>query len=216
MAYGIERHFAYKNGIYRASSQVDPGYPNNALWDALNMVYDKDSDDPETLRGNTQYGTTAMGGAVSGLFNYNEGTKLVATAEDGKFYHYTGSDWAAESGARATGNSTTAGVRWSSAMFYGATSATTLMCSGNGVDAPTKYDGSNVTALGGSPPSTGKYPTAWQARLWWASGSTLYGSAVDDCEVYSTGSGGVQLSVYRGTGDITGLYAFGNNLFIFK
>ena len=39
---------------------------------------------------------------------------------------------------------------------------------------------------------------------------------MDDCEVYSTGSGGVQLSVYRGTGDITGLYAFGNNLFIFK
>ena len=216
MAYTTDRYFSYSRGIYRTSSEIDPGYPENGMWDALNMCYDKDSDDPQTLYGNSQYGSTAMGGAVSGLFNYNEGEKLVATAEDGKFYHYTGGDWAAEGGARAASNSTTAGVRWSSAMFYGATTAATLLCSGNGVDAPTKYDGSNVTALGGSPPSTGQYPTPWQGRLWWASGSTLYGSKVDDCEVYASGSGGVELNVYRGTGDITGMAAFGTNLFIFK
>ena len=214
--YNIEKRFAYRNGIYRTSSQIDPGYPPDALWDALNMVYDKDSDDPQSMYGNTQYGSTAMGGAVSGLFDFDEGTKLAATAEDGKWYHYTAGNWAEEGGARATNNSTTAGVRWSAAMFYGASSAVNLLCAGNGVDAPVMYDGATVINLAGSPPAEGQYPTAWQGRLWWASGSTIFGSAVDDCEVYSVGSGGIQLNVYRGTGDITGMYAFGNNLFIFK
>lgn len=216
-----EQHFAYSNGIYRVSSPVDPGYPDNGLWDALNMVYEKDADDPQTMRGNSQHGSTAMAGTVSGLFDFDEGTALVATAEDGKWYIYSGGDWAEEGGAKASNNSTTAGVRWSATMFYGATTGANLLCAGNGVDEPVKHDGNNVTRLGtvatsDYPPATGQYPTAWQGRLWWASGTTLFGSKVDDCEVYSVVSGGVQLNVYRGTGDITGLFAFANNLFVFK
>ena len=73
MAYTTDRYFSYSRGIYRTSSEIDPGYPENGMWDALNMCYDKDSDEPQTLYGNSQYGSTAMGGAVSGLFNFNEG-----------------------------------------------------------------------------------------------------------------------------------------------
>jgi hypothetical protein len=48
-----------------------------------------------------------------------------------------------------------------------------------------------------------------------ASGSTLHYSAPDDCEDWATSGGSI--NIYRGyDGDITGLKAFGNDLFIFK
>jgi len=210
-------NYDYGEGIYRVTASTDPKFPKNALYDALNVVYEGDSNNPSGMPGATRLGSTAMGGAVSGLFDYNNGDKAVATSEDGKIWHY-GSDWTVSSGARATGNSTTAGVRWSGEMFYGATTTANLLVLANGVDAPIRYDTSNgAVSLGGSPPSTGNFPIAWQGRLWLFAGSTAYYSAPNDCEDWTTGGGGGSVTVYRGhDGDITGAAIFANNLFVFK
>ena len=220
--WNYERLYDFGSGTYRTTSTIDPKFPNGAVYEMRNMLWEGDSNNPEGMWGATQLGTTAMGGTVSGLFDYDKGTKLIAAAEDGKIYEYNGSDWAAESGARASSNvaaGTAADVRWSGAMFYGATTTANLLvlCNDHDNDDPAKYDGSNVTDLGGSPPGNGKFPVAWQGRLWMADLSTLHYSAVDDCEDWSTAGGGGSINIYRGfDGDITGLAAFGNNLFIFK
>lgn len=212
-----QSYYNFGEGIYRVTTPADPKFPNQALYDALNVVYNGDSDNPSTMYGSTRLGATDMGGAVSGLFDHDSGSKLIATSEDGKIYEY-GADWAAASGARATGNSTTSGVRWTHTMFYGATTAKNLSILCNGVDAPVKYDTVNgAVALGGSPPSTGNFPVAWQGRLWLFDGSTAYYSAPNNCEDWSTAGGGGSLQVYRGfDGDITGAVAFADNLIIFK
>jgi len=212
-----EPHFNFGGGIYRVTPPVDPKFPDNGIFEGLNMVYSQESDDPETMRGNTQLGTTAMADVVSGLFDYNNGTKLVATCEDGKIYQYDGSDWAAESGARASSNSTTDGIRWAGTNFYGATSTTNLLILANDDDDddPVKYDGTDATSLGGSPPGNGQYPVIWQGRAWLFDDDTAYGSAVDDVEEWSTAA--VNIAIYRGFDTpITGAAAYGNNLFIFK
>ncbi len=213
-----EPHYNGGKGIYRVTDRRDPHYPEGAYWDLQNMVYDRESDHPECMRGGTRLGVTAMGGTVTGLFDYDNGTRLVATCTDGKIYEYVSGDWAVASGARATGNSTTSTTRWTGTMFYGATSNLNLLILCNGVDAPVKYESSNgATALGGSPPSTGNFPCAWQGRLWVCSGSTLYYSAANNCEDWTTGGGGGNVVVYRGfDGSLSALAAFANNLIIFK
>lgn len=218
MGWNEEKHFNFGRGIYRLTNPIDPKFPGGALFDALNMVYGQGSDNVQTMHGATRIGTTDMGGDVSGLFDYKNGTTLVAASEDGKIYQYTGSDWAAESGARASGNSTTAGKRWSATMFYGATTAADILVLANNDDAddPAKYNGTDVTALGGSPPGNGKYPTVWQAKTWLFDTSIGYYSVTDNCEDW-TGGGAGNIAIARGNdGDITGAAAFANNLFIFK
>ena len=217
MGWDEEFFYSLGEGIYRVTAPNDPEAPRGAFFDLLNMVYERESDNPQAMRGATRLGSTDMGGKVTGLFDYKNGTRLVATSSDGKFYQYTGTDFAVEGGATATGNSTSAHARWSATNFYGATTETDLLVACNGIDAPVKYNGADVTALGGSPPSTGNYPVVWQGRVWMASGSTLFYSVVDDCEDWSAGGGGGSINIYRGfDGDITGLAAFANTLFIFK
>ena len=222
MPWSEESHFNFGGGIYRSTSAIDIKFPNNAVFDALNMVYGQESDNPQTMYGASRIGSTDMGGDVSGLFDYNNGTMLLASSEDGKFYNYTGGDWAAEGGARASSNSTTAGVRWSGAMFYGGTSSGNLLVLANDDDGddPAKYEGTEVTALepgSGSIPTNGKYPVVWQARIWLFDGSIAYYSVVDNCEDWTLGNGGGNIAVAKGNdGDITGAAAFANNLFIFK
>lgn len=221
MAWSKERHYNTGGGIYRVTGTVDPEFPNHAFYDLLNMVYNRESDNPETMRGATRLGSTDMGGAVTGLWDVNNGDKLVASVTDGKFYEMGASDWAAAgTGARKSGNSTTSTTRWSGTMFYGATTAKNLLVVANDDDAddPVKYDTSNGwVTLGGSPPGNGKFPVAWQGRLWMFDDDTAYYSVVDDCEDWTTANGGGNIAIYRGyDGDITGAAAFSNNLFIFK
>lgn len=212
-----EPHYNFGDGIYQVTSNTDPKFPNTALFQGVNIVYDKDSDDPSAMHGATQVGTKAMGGVVSGLFDYNNGDKAIGVAENGKIYEF-GSDWEEVSGARATGNTTTAGVRWSGTMFFGATTSKNLLIMTNGIDAPVRYDTTDgAEPLGGNPPAGGDFPVVWQDRLWMFDGDTAYYSAVGDAEDWSTAGGGGSVSVYRGQdGDITGAAAFANSLFIFK
>jgi len=209
-----DRHELYGEGILRTMGLNNPKYPEGYMWDALNIVYDRSSEDPEKMHGYSRLGTTDMGGKVTGLADYAEGTLMMASCADGKFYTYNGTDWAVEGGARATGNDTDTDTRWSFAMYYGDTTAANLLVGANGIDAPVKFNGTDVTALGGSPPSTGKFPTAFAGRLWMAQGDTLFYSATNDCEVWTTTGGNFQ--VERGSGDITGLYVAAGNLLIFK
>jgi len=212
--YTRERYYSLGEGIYRVTARNDPQFPNGAFWDLENIIYDQDSDNPEAMRGASRLGSTDMGGTVSGLFDYNLGT-AIATCTDGKIYNYTGTDWAAESGARATSNDGTITTRWTGNMFYGATTGQQLLVLCNGIDAPAKYNGTDVTNLGGSPPSTGNFPTPWQGKLWMASGTLVHYSANSDCEEWGTGAGNI--SIYRGyDGNLTGLSAFANNLIFFK
>lgn len=215
--WNVERNYNYSEGIYRVTSPVDPKFSQGALWDAQNMVYEGDSNNPQTIWGSSRLGATSLADVCSGLFNHDDSTRLIACAEDGEIYKYT-TDWVSATGARSTGNSSTDGVRWSGRMFYGATTTANLLVLGNGVDAPVSYEETGgAIALGGSPPATGNFPTPWLGRLWLASGDTLTGSVPDNCENWSTASGAVQFSVMRGfDGDIIGLAAFKNNLFIFK
>lgn len=210
-------YYNFGEGMYRITSPADPKFPDQALYDGLNMVYDGDSDNPSTMYGSTRLGATDMGGITSGLFDHDSGSKLIATNEDGKIYEY-GADWAAATGARATGNSTTAGVRWTHTMFYGATTTKNLSILANGIDAPIRYDTTNgAVALGGSAPATGNFPVAWEGRLWLFIGSTAYYSAPNNCEDWTTAGGGGSIEIYRGhDGDITGAVAFADNLIIFK
>lgn len=209
--YSKERHYSLGEGIYRVTPRNDPEFPRGAWWDLENCLYVQDSDNPEVMRGSTRIGSTDMGGAVSGFLDYNNGTKFVACATDGKIYHYTGGDWAAESGARAASNSTASTTRWSTSMFYGATTSANLGILCNGIDNPAKYDNADVTDLANAPVD-GNFPTPWQGRMWFAAGDTLTYTATQDCE----GVGGVIVIARGNDGTITGLKAFANNLFIFK
>ena len=218
MPWHEESHYQFSEGIYRTTSTIDPKFPAGALHTATNMVYYRESDNPQTMRGATRLGAVnALGGVVTGLFDYNNGDKLLGTSSDGKIYQY-GTSWAVSSGARATGNSTTATARWSGTMFFGASQAKNLLILCNGINAPVMYDTtSGAVNLAGSPPATGNFPVVWQGRVWMASGSTLFASKPDDAEDWSVGGGGFSINVARGhDGDITGLFPFGNNLFVFK
>jgi len=213
MPWKKDNHFLQGEGIDRRIDPNNPEYPQGALWEMLNMVYERDSEEPEKMMGTERLGTTAMGGQVTGLFDYVEGTRLISCNTDGKIYEYAGTNWAQSTGG--SGFSTTSTVRWSGSMFYGASTGANLLVLGNGVDAPQKYTSSaGVSALGGSPPSTGQFPVPFVGRLWMASGSTLHYSKTNDCEVWTTPGGNIQID--RGTGDITALAIFGGNLIIFK
>jgi hypothetical protein len=216
MPYSMDRHEASGGGIYRLIAPNNPEYPKDALWDAYNMVYNLSSGDPEKMRGFDRLGTNTVNDVVSGLFDMDEGTRLVATSEDGGIYHRTTGDLATLTGAGAGTFSTTDGVRWSGTMFYGATTAANLLILTNSdaSDAPQKLTATTISALGGSPPATGQFPTTFAGRLWMAAGDTLHYSAADNAEDWATLGGSFQCD--RGSGAITGLYNFAGNLLIFK
>ena len=214
----MDRIINHGAGIYRITDRSDAAFPPGALWDALNCVYESESDNPEAMRGATRVGTTAMGGYVTAIFDYDNGTKLCASCSDGKFYEYT-TDWAAAAtGARKSGNNTTTTTRWHDCMFYGATTAKDLLVVCNGIDAPAKYETSTGwTSLGGSPPATGNYPTEFMGRLWLASGDVVYASAPNDCENWTIALGAKQMVVGRGIdGNITGMFQHGGAMLVFK
>lgn len=129
MAYNIDRRESFGKGIYRLVSPNNPEFPQGALWDAYNMVYDRSSEDPEKLHGFSRLGSNTVNDAVSGLFDYSEGTRLVATSEDGGIYHRTTGNWSALTGAGAGTFSTTDHVRWSGAMFMEAQLLQIFSCS---------------------------------------------------------------------------------------
>ena len=210
------------NHIHRLSEGIDrrmalnnPEYPPGALWDLLNMVYTRDAEEPEKMRGTSRIGSTNLGGGVSGLVDYDEGTRLIACAVDGKVYERASGDFSQST--NGTGFNTTATTRWSGGMFYGATTSANLLIISNGIDTPKKYtSGAGVSALSGSPPSTGKFGVSFLGRWWLAAGDTLSYSVVNDAEDWTTGNGGGSIQIDRGSGDITGLHVFAGNLLIFK
>ena len=216
MPYYHDRQELLGRGVYRLTSASNPEFPSGALWDAYNIVYERSSQEPEKMRGHTLLGDD-VNDVVSGLFDYAEGTEIIAASEDGGIYKRTTGNWAAVTGGGAGTFSTTDGVRWSGTMFYGATTAANLLLLTNSAsgNAPQKYTSSaGISALGGSPPAAGQYPTSFAGRLWMASGDTLFYSAADNAEDWATLGGSFQCD--RGSGDITGLYNFMGNLIIFK
>ena len=216
MPYLIDRHELSSAGLYRLASPNNPEYPKDALWDAYNMVYERSSGDPEKMRGFDRLGTNTVNDVISGLFDMDEGTRMVATSEDGGIYHRTTGNWAALTDAGAGVFSTTDDIRWSGTMFYGATTAANILILTNddASDAPQKLTATTVSALGGSPPATGQFPTTFGGRLWMAAGDTLHYSAADNAEDWTTAGGSFQCD--RGSGAITGLWNFAGNLLIFK
>ena len=217
MPWKRDRHELFGGGIYRLVSPDNPEFPANACWDLTNMVYDRANEDPEKMRGYVRLGSTDMGGVVTGLFDFDEGAALVATAQDGKVYEYKGSDFAVPSSGTNTGFTQITGKRWSGNMFYGAVTGKNLLIltSDDDDDVPQRYDTTNGTvALGGSPPDKGKFPVPFGGRMWMAAGETLHYSAADNAEDWTTLGG--SFHVDRGSGEITGLYVFMGNLLIFK
>jgi hypothetical protein len=212
--YKYDRHEIFGGGIYRLVAPNNPEFPKDAVWDAYNMVYERSSEDPEKMKGFTRLGANTVNDVPSGIFDYSEGTQLIVTSEDGGVYKRTTGDWSTVTGGGAGTFSTVDDTRWSGKMVYGATTASKLLVLSNGVNAPQKYNGTTISNLGGSPPAAGKYITQFAGRYWMATGDTLHYSAADDAEEWSTGAGSFQVD--RGSGDITGLYAFAGNLLAFK
>ena len=214
MSYRRDPHELLGKGIYRLSGSNNPEFPNGALWAANNMVYDRSSQEPEKVRGHVLLGNT-VNGAVSGLFDYSEGTEMIATSENGGIYKRTTGDWSAVAGGGASTYNTASGTRWTGGMFYGATTTENLLVFSNGINAPQKYRTSAGTSnLGGSPPATGKFFTPAFGRMWCIVDDTLHYSAADNCEQWSTGAGSFQVD--RGTGIVTGLSEFMGTLLIWK
>ena len=213
--WSTDLHYQIGKGIDRRLHQANPEFDPMALWDALNIVYTKDTSEPEKMRGVSQLGTTTLGDSkVTGLFDYDEGTRLIGTAADGNIYERNGGDFSQSTGG--TGFNTDGDTRWSGGMFYGATTAANLLLISNGVNVPQKYtSAAGFSTLGGSPLSTGKFGLSWGGRWWLATGDTLGYSKVNDAEVWSAPDGGT-IQVDRGSGNITGLAVFMGNLMIFK
>lgn len=215
MGYLHDQHELLGRGIYQLSGANNPEWPEGALQFANNIVYNRSSQEPEKMRGYTLLGDS-VNGTVSGLFDYSEGAEMIATSEDGGVYKRTTGNWSAVTGGTAGTFSTTADKRWQATMYYGATTAENLLIMSNNdsADAPQKYtSGAGISALGGSPPATGQFPTPAFGRLWMAVGDTLHYTAADNAENFA---GGGSFQVDRGTGDITGVREFMGNLIIFK
>lgn len=80
-----------------------------------------------------------------------------------------------------------------------------------------KWGGSgDAAALGGSPPSETRYIEVWNKRVWIATKTTLYWSALGNPEDWTgRGSGSIEPNVKDGD-EITGIYAHKGFLFVFK
>ena len=90
-----DTHYRLGNGIDRRLHAGNPEFDSRAVWDALNMVYLRDTEEPEKMRGASQIGTTTTGDSkVTGLFDYSEGSRLIATAADGKIYERNAGNFA--------------------------------------------------------------------------------------------------------------------------
>lgn len=80
-----------------------------------------------------------------------------------------------------------------------------------------KWNGSSASVIGGSPPSGAKYITNDNVRLWMAEGDTIYFSAFQDGDDWTTAenSGSVQYYTPNG-GDITALREFYGDKWVWK
>ena len=92
----------------------------------------------------------------------------------------------------------TAGTKWYFATYHD------KLLIGNRADAPQKYDGSTIAALGGTPPSKGGPVAVHGNRVFWLDGtnkSTLYWSALNAEEDYTTptNAGSAEISPNDGT-----------------
>ena len=215
MSFLLDPHEIFGGGIYRLMSANNPEFPQDSVVDAYNMIYERSREDLEKMQGYTRLGTNTVNGAVTGLFDYADGTELIAGSADGGIYKRTTGDWAAVAGGAAATFSTTATARWSGRMAYGTTTGARLLILSNGVDAPQKYtSGAGASALGGTPPSTGKFFIPFGGRYWLFTGDTAHYSAADNVEDWTTAGGSFQID--RGSGDITGAAVLAGNLLIFK
>lgn len=88
-------------------------------------------------------------------FKKNDGTTQILSAGEGTIYKEGAGG---ELTAIKTGLNTSAKVRFAS------TGTLCIMC--NGVDAPMKYNGTTVSALGGTPPATAFLPHVHKGRVW--------------------------------------------------
>jgi hypothetical protein len=213
-------HYDYSQGMYRLVEPHSIQYPKGHMWSGLNMVYDRGNTEPEKMRGTSRVGgTTDLAARVTGMFDHDEGTKLLVSSADGKFYETAALSTALSEVERGVGGAgagfdTGTDTRWSGADFYGQVSGALMTVLCNGVDAPQKYTGSAMTALGGGAPALGKFPVQWLGRLWMVVGSVLHYSAVDDGEDWTNNGG--SFAVDGRSGDITGTAVFMDHLFLFK
>lgn len=208
-------NYDYSKGIYRLTEPHSPEFPKGYMWAGLNMVYERGNTEPEKMRGvNRIGGTTDLTARVTGIFDHDEGTKLLVCDASGRISETAAIGTALSTSTGGTGFDTDTDTRWSAADFFGAISGTLMTVLTNGVDAPQKYTGGAVSALGGSPPALGKFPVQWLGRLWMATGSTLHYSGVDDAEDWATNGG--SFAADGRSGAITGLTVFMDHLFVFK
>lgn len=108
----------------------------------------------------------------------------------------------------------TPGTKWYFAQYHD------KLLIGNRVDAPRKYDGTTVSALGGSPPTGGGPVAVHGNRVFWLDGvnkSRLTWSALDNEEDYTTASnaGAVDVSPNDGS-DLMDLVPSVNELVLIK
>lgn len=122
--------------------------------------------DPLDMRGaSTRPGRTKFGidfGSNSGIkgvksWNRNSGTQLILSRLDSSFYNVSAASWTQIASLIGT----------SGARFRAHPLLNILAVVVDG-SAPQKWDGTTWAALGGSPPSNGKYLAAFVSKLWMA------------------------------------------------
>ena len=209
-----DTHYDFSKGMYRLVEPHSPEFPKGFFWAGLNMVYNRGSLEPEKMMGTDRVGgTTDLGGVVTGIFDHQEGTKLLVCDAAGVISERTTGDLATSTGG--TGFDTTATTRWSGMDFYGEDSGVTMTVLCNGVNVRPMYvTGSGISALGGTPPAKGKFPIQFLGRLWMVTGSVAHYSAVDNAEDWSINGG--SFAIDGRSGDITGTAVFMDHLFLFK
>jgi hypothetical protein len=163
--------------------------------------------DVEKVNATTVGAAVAITGGVE--FVKSDGTRIeVFGTNDGKIFKLvTGTATAID-----TGN--TAGTKWYFAQYND------LLIMANRVDAPQKWDGTTVAALGGSPPAKGGPVVVHGNRVFFLDGtnkSRLTWSALDDEEDYTTASnaGNVDVSLNDGS-DLLNLVPSVNELVLLK
>lgn len=129
--------------------------------------------------------------------------------EGGKWYRYLAGVWT----TLKTGLNTNA--RATFVNFQGNFAANNLIMT-NGIDAAMKYDGTSVTNLANAP-ALSDFVCTHDNRVYLASGSTIYFSALRKAEDWTTVNEAGQITVETSDGrSITGLVAGSQRLTVFK
>lgn len=122
----------------------------------------------------TQVGVTLTTGFE---FKKNDGSTQILAAGGGSIYKLAGGELVAIK----------TGLNASAKIYFASTGTLCIMC--NGVDAPLKYDGTTVSALGGTPPATAFQPYVHKNRVWLlerANKMLATHSALNNAEDYTT------------------------------